>query len=98
MDFGLAQKEFGSAPMTTALSKRNEFDTRGHHRRYFQYMAPEPIEEKGMMRARISSRWRELVYEMATGKRAVTGKEPRELIADLFFILNHRPMASVSGR
>ena len=84
MDFGLA-KHSGPAPLATALTEmtmeRAKLTSEGMLVGTFQYMAPEQLEGKEAdARADIFALG-ELIYEMATGKPAYSGKSRASLIA-----------------
>src|SRR5882672_69670 len=84
MDFGLA-KQSGPAPLATALTEMTmeqaKLTSEGMLVGTFQYMAPEQLEGKEAdARADIFALG-ELIYEMATGKPAFTGKSRASLIA-----------------
>src|ERR1700758_3199921 len=84
MDFGLA-KHSGPAPLATALTEMTMEQARltseGMLVGTFQYMAPEQLEGKEAdARADIFALG-ELIYEMATGKPAFSGKSRASLIA-----------------
>src|SRR5580765_1734651 len=86
MDFGLA-KHSGPAPLATALTEMTmeqaKLTSEGMLVGTFQYMAPEQLEGKEAdARADIFALG-ELIYEMATGKPAFTGKSPASLIASI---------------
>src|ERR1700758_2623124 len=84
MDFGLA-KEAGPSPLATALTEMTmqqaKLTSEGMVVGTFQYMAPEQLEGKEAdARADIFALG-ELIYEMATGKPAFSGKSRASLIA-----------------
>src|SRR6266436_6731694 len=84
MDFGLA-KQSGRAPLTAALTEMTmeqaKLTSEGMLVGTFQYMAPEQLEGKEAdARADIFALG-ELIYEMATGKPAFSGKSRASLIA-----------------
>src|SRR5882672_9602917 len=84
MDFGLA-KQSGPAPLAAALTEMTmeqaKLTSEGMLVGTFQYMAPEQLEGKEAdARADIFALG-ELIYEMATGKPAFTGKSRASLIA-----------------
>ncbi|MBZ5689841.1 MAG: serine/threonine protein kinase [Acidobacteriia bacterium] len=84
MDFGLA-KQSGPAPLATALTEMTmeqaKLTSEGMLVGTFQYMAPEQLEGKEAdARADIFALG-ELIYEMATGKPAFSGKSRASLIA-----------------
>jgi len=84
MDFGLA-KHCGPAPLATALTEMTmeqaKLTSEGMLVGTFQYMAPEQLEGKEAdARADIFALG-ELIYEMATGKPAFSGKSRASLIA-----------------
>ena len=84
MDFGLA-KQSGPAPLAAALTEMTmeqaKLTSEGMLVGTFQYMAPEQLEGKEAdSRADIFALG-ELIYEMATGKPAFSGKSRASLIA-----------------
>jgi serine/threonine protein kinase len=84
MDFGLA-KQSGPAPLATALTEMTmeqaKLTSEGMLVGTFQYMAPEQLEGKEAdARADIFALG-ELIYEMATGKPAFSGRSRASLIA-----------------
>src|SRR6195256_69683 len=84
MDFGLA-KQSGPAPLAAALTEMTmeqaKLTSEGMLVGTFQYMAPEQLEGKEAdARADIFALG-ELIYEMATGKPAFSGKSRASLIA-----------------
>src|SRR5437879_8053693 len=84
MDFGLA-KESGHAPLADVLTEMTaeqaKLTVEGTLVGTFQYMAPEQLEGKEAdARADIFALG-ELIYEMATGKPAFSGKSRASLIA-----------------
>ncbi|HEV1993360.1 MAG TPA: protein kinase [Candidatus Acidoferrum sp.] len=84
MDFGLA-KEFGPAPLPDALTamtaEQSKLTAEGMIVGTFQYMAPEQLEGKDSdVRTDIFALGA-LIYEMATGQPAFTGKSRASLIA-----------------
>ena len=84
MDFGLA-KHSGPAPLAAALTEMTmeqaKLTSEGMLVGTFQYMAPEQLEGKEAdARADIFALG-ELIYEMATGKPAFSGKSRASLIA-----------------
>lgn len=104
MDFGLA-KQSGPAPLATALTEMTmehaKLTSEGMLVGTFQYMAPEQLEGKEAdARADIFALG-ELIYEMATGKPAFTGKSRASLIAAILTtepppMESLQPMAPVS--
>jgi eukaryotic-like serine/threonine-protein kinase len=84
MDFGLA-KQIGPAPLAAALTEmtmeHSKLTGQGMIVGTFQYMAPEQLEGKEAdARADIFALG-EVIYEMATGKPAFSGKSRASLIA-----------------
>jgi eukaryotic-like serine/threonine-protein kinase len=84
MDFGLA-KECGPAPLATALTEmtaeQSKLTIEGTIVGTFQYMAPEQLEGKEVDARTDIFALGEVIYEMATGKPAFTGKSRASLIA-----------------
>ncbi len=83
MDFGLA-KQPGRAPLATALTEMTEqskLTGEGTIVGTFQYMAPEQLEGKEADARTDIFALGEVVYEMATGKAAFSGKSRASLIA-----------------
>src|SRR5947208_8563147 len=84
MDFGLA-KESGPAPLATALTEMTmqqaKLTGEGMIVGTFQYMAPEQLEGKEADTRTDIFAMGELIYEMATGKPAFSGKSRASLIA-----------------
>jgi len=85
MDFGLAKQTGTAAPLAQALTEMTVEQARltgeGMLVGTFQYMAPEQLEGKDAdARADIFALG-EVIYEMATGKPAFTGKSRASLIA-----------------
>ncbi len=96
MDFGLA-KEFGSAPLAAALTQEElNLTPEGTIVGTFQYMAPEQLEGKEADARTDIFALGELVYEMATGKRAFTGKSRASLIAAILSS-EPQPMAALQA-
>src|SRR5215831_7706989 len=77
MDFGLA-KESGPAPLGAALTEmtmeQSKLTSEGSIVGTFQYMAPEQLEGKEADARTDIFALGELMYEMATGERAFSGK------------------------
>ncbi len=104
MDFGLA-KQSGPAPLAAALTEMTmeqaKLTSEGMLVGTFQYMAPEQLEGKEAdARADIFALG-ELIYEMATGKPAFSGKSRASLIAAILTtepppIESLQPMTPVS--
>src|SRR5258707_5007908 len=104
MDFGLA-KASGPAPLEAALTEMTaeqaKLTVEGTIVGTFQYMAPEQLEGKEAdARADIFALG-ELIYEMATGKPAFTGKSRASLIAAILTtepppVESLQPMAPVA--
>src|ERR1700736_4610049 len=92
MDFGLA-KESGRAPLTDVLSEMTaeqaKLTVEGTIVGTFQYMAPEQLEGKEADARTDIFALGEVIYEMATGKPAFTGKSRASLIAS---ILSSEPL------
>src|SRR6266700_2853710 len=84
MDFGLA-KESGPAPLPDALTAMTagqaKLTAEGMIVGTFQYMAPEQLEGKEVNARTDIFALGELIYEMATGQPAFTGKSRASLIA-----------------
>jgi serine/threonine protein kinase/Tol biopolymer transport system component len=84
MDFGLA-KEFGPAPLPDALTamtaEQSKLTAEGTIVGTFQYMAPEQLEGRDADARTDIFALGELIYEMATGRPAFTGKSRASLIA-----------------
>jgi eukaryotic-like serine/threonine-protein kinase len=84
MDFGLA-KQSGVAPLATALTEmtmeQSKLTGEGMIVGTFQYMAPEQLEGKEADARTDIFAFGELLYEMATGKPAFSGKSRASLIA-----------------
>jgi Tol biopolymer transport system component len=84
MDFGLA-KQSGPAPLATALTEMTmdqaKLTGEGAIVGTFQYMAPEQLEGKEADARTDIFALGEVIYEMATGKPAFTGKSRASLIA-----------------
>jgi len=84
MDFGLA-KESGSVPLAAALTAmtadRAKLTVEGSIIGTFQYMAPEQLEGKEADPRTDIFALGEVIYEMATGKPAFSGKSRASLIA-----------------
>src|SRR5205807_8852504 len=84
MDFGLA-KESGPAPLASALAEMTveqaKLTVEGTIVGTFQYMAPEQLEGKEADARTDIFALGELIYEMATGKPAFSGKSRASLIA-----------------
>ena len=84
MDFGLA-KQAGPAPLADALtemtSDRAKLTGEGTIIGTFQYMAPEQLEGKDADARTDIFALGEVIYEMATGKAAFSGKSRASLIA-----------------
>jgi len=93
MDFGLA-KQAGPAPLADALTEmtvaQSKLTSEGAIVGTFQYMAPEQLEGKEADARTDIFAFGELLYEMATGKPAFTGKSRASLIAA---ILTTEPLA-----
>src|SRR5437016_4130609 len=86
MDFGLA-KHSATAPLTTALSEMTADQSKltgdGMLVGTFQYMAPEQLEGKEADARTDIFALGEVLYEMATGKPAFSGKSRASLIASI---------------
>ncbi len=84
MDFGLA-KQSGVAPLAAALNEmtaeQSKLTGEGTIVGTFQYMAPEQLEGKEADARTDIFAFGELLYEMATGKPAFSGKSRASLIA-----------------
>ncbi len=84
MDFGLA-KEMGPASLATALTEMTadqaKLTVEGTIIGTFQYMAPEQLEGKEADARTDIFALGEVIYEMATGKPAFSGKSRASLIA-----------------
>ncbi|MGC1451093.1 MAG: protein kinase, partial [Candidatus Sulfotelmatobacter sp.] len=84
MDFGLA-KQFGPATLASALTEMTveqaKLTVEGAIVGTFQYMAPEQLEGKEADARTDIFALGELIYEMATGRPAFTGKSRASLIA-----------------
>ena len=84
MDFGLA-KESGTAPLAAAFTEMTadqaKLTVEGTIIGTFQYMAPEQLEGKEADARTDIFALGELIYEMATGKPAFSGKSRASLIA-----------------
>ena len=84
MDFGLA-KESGHAPLADVLTEMTaeqaKLTVEGTIVGTFQYMAPEQLEGKEADARTDIFAMGELIYEMATGKPAFSGKSRASLIA-----------------
>jgi eukaryotic-like serine/threonine-protein kinase len=84
MDFGLA-KQTGPAPLADALTEmtlaQSKLTSEGAIVGTFQYMAPEQLEGKEADARTDIFAFGELLYEMATGKPAFSGKSRASLIA-----------------
>jgi len=84
MDFGLA-KQVGPAPLATASTEmtmdQQRLTSQGMLVGTFQYMAPEQLEGKEADARTDLFTLGEVIYEMATGKPAFSGKSRASLIA-----------------
>jgi len=84
MDFGLA-KHSGPAPLAQALTEMTaeqaKLTSEGMLIGTFQYMAPEQLEGKDADARADTFALGEVIYEMATGKPAFSGKSRASLIA-----------------
>ena len=84
MDFGLA-KESDPAPLAAALTEmtadQSKLTVEGTIVGTFQYMAPEQLEGKEADARTDIFALGEVIYEMATGKPAFSGKSRASLIA-----------------
>jgi Tol biopolymer transport system component len=89
MDFGLA-KQSGPAPLATALTEMTmdqaKLTSEGSMVGTFQYMAPEQLEGKEADARTDIFALGEVIYEMATGKPAFTGKSRASLIAAILTV------------
>src|SRR5579863_179558 len=88
MDFGLA-KQSGPAPLATALNEMTvdqKLTSEGSIVGTFQYMAPEQLEGKEADARTDIFALGEVIYEMATGKPAFSGKSRASLIAAILTI------------
>jgi serine/threonine protein kinase/Tol biopolymer transport system component len=89
MDFGLA-KQAGPAPLATALTEMTvdqaKLTSEGSIVGTFQYMAPEQLEGKEADARTDIFALGEVIYEMATGKPAFSGKSRASLIAAILTI------------
>jgi eukaryotic-like serine/threonine-protein kinase len=88
MDFGLAKATMGGAPLSSSLtmtlagpSAEQPLTARGTVVGTFQYMAPEQVEGKEADARSDIFALGALLYEMATGKRAFTGKTQGSIVA-----------------
>ena len=97
MDFGLA-KESGPSPLANALtamtSEPTKLTAEGAIIGTFQYMAPEQLEGKEVDARTDLFALGEVVYEMATGKAAFTGKSRASLIAAILTV-EPQPMVAL---
>jgi Tol biopolymer transport system component len=97
MDFGLA-KHLESAPLTAALAEMTldqaKLTGEGTLVGTFQYMAPEQLEGKEADARTDLFALGEVIYEMATGKPAFTGKSRASLIAAIL-TSEPQPMAAL---
>jgi serine/threonine protein kinase len=97
MDFGLA-KHSGPAPLATALTEMTmeqaKLTSEGMLVGTFQYMAPEQLEGKEADPRTDIFSLGELIYEMATGKPAFSGKSRASLIAAIL-TAEPQPMAAL---
>jgi len=97
MDFGLA-KQSGPAPLATALTEMTmeqaKLTSEGMLVGTFQYMAPEQLEGKEADPRTDIFSLGELIYEMATGKPAFSGKSRASLIAAIL-TAEPQPMAAL---
>jgi eukaryotic-like serine/threonine-protein kinase len=86
MDFGLA-KQAGPAPLAAALTEmtleQSKLTGEGTIVGTFQYMAPEQLEGKDADARTDIFALGEVIYEMATGKPAFSGKSRASLIASI---------------
>ena len=86
MDFGLA-KECGPAPLAAALTEmtaeQSKLTAEGTIVGTFQYMAPEQLEGENTDTRTDIFALGEVMYEMATGKPAFSGKSRASLIASI---------------
>ncbi len=89
MDFGLA-KQSGPAPLATALTEMTvdqaKLTSEGSIVGTFQYMAPEQLEGKEADARTDIFALGEVIYEMATGKPAFSGKSRASLIAAILTV------------
>ncbi len=104
MDFGLA-KQSGPAPLAAALTEMTADQAKltgeGAIVGTFQYMAPEQLEGKEADARTDIFALGEVIYEMATGKPAFTGKSRASLIAAILTIdppsiIDLQPLAPTS--
>jgi Tol biopolymer transport system component/tRNA A-37 threonylcarbamoyl transferase component Bud32 len=97
MDFGLA-KECGPAPLAAALTEmtaeQSKLTVEGTIVGTFQYMAPEQLEGKEVDARTDIFALGEVIYEMATGKAAFTGKSRASSIAAILSS-EPQPMAAL---
>lgn len=97
MDFGLA-KQSGPAPLAAALTEMTmeqaKLTSEGMLVGTFQYMAPEQLEGKDADPRTDIFSLGELMYEMATGKPAFSGKSRASLIAAIL-TAEPQPMANL---
>ena len=97
MDFGLA-KESGPAPLAAALTEMTaeqaKLTVEGTIVGTFQYMAPEQLEGKEADARTDIFSLGEVIYEMATGKPAFSGKSRASLIAAILSS-EPQPMAAL---
>ncbi len=97
MDFGLA-KQSGAATLATALTEMTTEQTKltgeGTIVGTFQYMAPEQLEGKEADARTDIFGLGEVIYEMATGKPAFSGKSRASLIAAIL-TAEPQPMAAL---
>src|ERR1035441_2488211 len=97
MDFGLA-KQAGPAPLSAALvemtTEQSKLTGEGSIVGTFQYMAPEQLEGKEADARTDIFGLGEVIYEMATGKPAFSGKSRASLIAGIL-IAEPQPMAAL---
>ena len=97
MDFGLA-KQSGPAPLAAALTEMTmeqaKLTSEGMLVGTFQYMAPEQLEGKEADPRTDIFSLGELIYEMATGKPAFSGKSRASLIAAIL-TAEPRPMTNL---
>jgi len=89
LDFGLA-KQTGSAPLATALTEMTADQAKltgeGSIVGTFQYMAPEQLEGKEADARTDIFALGEVIYEMATGKPAFSGRSRASLIAAILTV------------
>jgi len=85
MDFGLAKPAAGSATGTAleAMTQSKPLTAQGTIVGTFQYMAPEQLEGKEADARSDLFSFGALLYEMATGRRAFTGKTQASVIASI---------------